>query len=419
MQSFTRKALAFSLLLLLLVVGSCASGSADSPGFDDRFNALVQPYSFNLAAWESRTLYQDIKQRLVNPLPASELNSQSVLSYFSIQNQISSLKSRINGIQNGSSAGDLSASDLELKTLEARAASLKPVAEQTIARQISQVLVSEGICHSILDSRFVFPPVDFTLQDPLYVLIVSPRDKIVRMKEITISQDINPEQTQSLESSVDSLNVSSLVVEIGGLGATYPAFVLKNDNLKWTIDTAVHEWLHQYLAFRPLGFRYVLHLLGINRSDIIPTLNETVAGIAAGELGNLVYDNFYAPLMDSAPPSETNPPAAGFDFNAAMREIRLQVDAYLAQGQVEQAEQYMEEQRQYLITQGYYIRKLNQAYFAFNGSYADSPASVDPIGEELKSLRKFTGSIKEFLGAAADLTDALSLQKALNQFQKK
>jgi hypothetical protein len=418
MQMFTRIVLTFSLLCLVLLGGGCASVSGNSSGFDDRFGALVEPYSFNLAAWEIKALYLDLQQRLLHPLPEAELDSGSVILYFSCREQISSLQSRISGMQNGNLPGDSSQYDSELQELEAQAASLKPAAEQTIARQISHVLVSEGICHSLLDSKFVFPPVNFTLQDPLYILIVSPRDKIVRMKEITVSQNILPEQKQSLESSIDALDVSSLVVGIGGLGATYPAFVLKNNSLQWTIDTAIHEWLHQYLAFRPLGFRYVLDLLGIDRNSVIPTLNETVAGIAADELGALVYDKFYAPLLKSSPPQETTSGANGFDFNAAMREIRLKVDAFLAQGQIEQAEQYMEAQRQYLITQGFYLRKLNQAYFAFHGSYADSPTSVDPIGEDLKSLRKYSKSVKEFLDTAAVLTDTSSLREILRQYRK-
>jgi len=63
-----------------------------------------------------------------------------------------------------------------------------------------------------------------------------------------------------------------------------------------------------------------------------------------------------------------------------MRNIRRNVDAYLEQGQIDQAEKYMIEQQQFLSANGYYIRKLNQAYFAFHGNYADSPTSVNPIG---------------------------------------
>jgi len=51
-----------------------------------------------------------------------------------------------------------------------------------------------------------------------------------------------------------------------------------------------------------------------------------------------------------------------------MRSIRLAVDDYLRGAKSKPAEQYMEQQRQALAAQGYYIRKLNQAYFAFYGT---------------------------------------------------
>jgi hypothetical protein len=73
----------------------------------------------------------------------------------------------------------------------------------------------------------------------------------------------------------------------------------------------------------------------------------------------------------------------------------------------------MEYQRLYLASQGFYIRKLNQAYFAFYGSYADAPTSVDPIGEEMRALRRQVASPREFLDAASTLTDRTALQKWL------
>ena len=64
----------------------------------------------------------------------------------------------------------------------------------------------------------------------------------------------------------------------------------------------------------------------------------------------------------------------------------------------------MRERRDFLEQQGYYIRKLNQAYFAFYGTYADSPTSVDPIGTAMRTLRARYTSVAEFLNAAVSLT---------------
>jgi hypothetical protein len=40
---------------------------------------------------------------------------------------------------------------------------------------------------------------------------------------------------------------------------------------------------------------------------------------------------------------------------------------------------------------------LNQAYFAFHGSYALSPASVDPTRNQLRQLRAKSPSLKAFV----------------------
>ncbi|MEK7874391.1 MAG: hypothetical protein AAB502_11120, partial [Chloroflexota bacterium] len=82
---------------------------------------------------------------------------------------------------------------------------------------------------------------------------------------------------------------------------------------------------------------------------------------------------------------------------------RLQADTLLAQGKVDDAERYMEERRQFLAEHGYYLRKLNQAYFAFHGTYGGSAASVSPIGGQIAALRARSASLAEFLRAIASV----------------
>ena len=96
-----------------------------------------------------------------------------------------------------------------------------------------------------------------------------------------------------------------------------------------------------------------------------------------------------------------------------MREIRKTVDSYLARGEIEQAEEFMEQKRQYLASMGYYIRKLNQAYFAFYGTYADRPTSISPIGSELKELRAQSASLKDFLNRVAGMTSRQDLKDSI------
>ena len=59
----------------------------------------------------------------------------------------------------------------------------------------------------------------------------------------------------------------------------------------------------------------------------------------------------------------------------------------------------MEQRRQLFVEHGYALRKLNQAYFAFYGSYAtgEGVGAENPVGRELAGLRRASGSLKGFL----------------------
>lgn len=87
-----------------------------------------------------------------------------------------------------------------------------------------------------------------------------------------------------------------------------------------------------------------------------------------------------------------------------MREIRSAVDKLLANREIERAEELMEKRRQYLASKGYHIRKLNQAYFAFHGAYADEPTSVNPIGAQMREWRSRSTSLREFLSTVSAMT---------------
>jgi hypothetical protein len=99
-----------------------------------------------------------------------------------------------------------------------------------------------------------------------------------------------------------------------------------------------------------------------------------------------------------------------------MHETRVQADEILAEGKIEEAEAYMEERREYLWEHGYLIRKLNQAYFAFHGAYADVPggaAGQDPVGPAVRTLREQSGSLADFINTIAWMTSFEELQQAI------
>ena len=124
------------------------------------------------------------------------------------------------------------------------------------------------------------------------------------------------------------------------------------------------------------------------------TLNETVADIAGREIGDRAFLRLGGVIDEPESAGSQNPdePLASdeerFEFDAEMRETRLRVDELLAQAKVEEAEAYMEERRRLFLENGFHIRKLNQAYFAFHGTYAESPSSVSPIDDQLQEFRE-------------------------------
>jgi hypothetical protein len=100
-----------------------------------------------------------------------------------------------------------------------------------------------------------------------------------------------------------------------------------------------------------------------------------------------------------------------------MRKTRLQVDELLAAGKVDEAEAYMEARRQFFWTHGYHLRKLNQAYFAFYGSYNDQPgggaSGSDPVGPAVRRLWARSPDLKSFIAAIRGVRSFEGLQRLL------
>jgi hypothetical protein len=411
LESISRKVVLLiiaSLLLVSLLGGSCAP----SKDFDSYLNSIVKPYRFSIASWEFETLLGGEKQSAMAEEVEDELGL--VTEYFSLVERINSLKSEVAAIESGDRQGDLASLEAELNILEEQKAALEEVVRRIITRQIKESLAQQGIFNPLdryIGLKVSFPPVNFRLEPPPYLLVVSPRYRIESMREIALQPSISLGEIEDIEAKVDKLDVSSLVVALGGYSGTYPTLVTDGASLQFTIDTATEEWLHQYLVFKPLGFLYLLDLIGVSRNYELAIINETLASMVSKEIGSIVYEKYYSPYENSANQSQT--PEPEFDFNQEMREIRKQVDIYLARGKIEQAEAFMEQKRQYLASMGYYIRKLNQAYFAFHGTYADKPTSISPIGLELEELRSQSTSLEDFLNTVAVMTSRQDLSGSI------
>lgn len=402
--------LIFGLCLVvpgLFAVG-CAAGSDVHPGLD----TIVRPYSFNIVKWELASLFG--RQERAVPTSAGEVigEKDSVTAFFALGDRIKELEAEAE--ERETEGRDRTSVEKELAEASVKKRALVEAVEKTIERQVRDGFREQGIYNPLyrfIKSEISFPPLNITLDKPPHLLVVSPRDRIESIREITLSQDMAPEAMEEIEAQVDELGVSSLVVGLGGFGGTYPTFVTDRADLKFTLNAVAEEWLHQYLSFKPLGFLYLLDLSGIARNYDIAVMNETLAGIVSDEIGAAVYQKYYAGT--GLERSRTDRTGTGFEFNREMRETRRTVDALLARGEIELAEGFMERKRQFLAEKGYHIRKLNQAYFAFYGAYADDPTSISPIGTEMKVLRERSASLPEFLETVAGMTGRQDLSLSL------
>lgn len=256
------------------------------------------------------------------------------------------------------------------------------------------------------------PPVLLRIEKPPHLLVISPKETIEYSDRLLLRQVMTVEEMETIEGQVDALGFSSLVVELGGFGGTFPPIVTPDASVRFIVNAAVEEWLHQYLAFKPLGFMYVLDSLGIRKDIDVVTMNETLAGIVSEDIGSEIYERYY---RNNDRIENNTGRTAEFDFNAMMTETRKQTDIYLLQGEVQKAENYMEEQRKLFVQNGYHIRKLNQAYFAFHGIYGQDPGSVSPVAEDMKRLSNQSSSVKEFLDIAAGMTGYNDLKRILGE----
>jgi len=395
----------------LLLIFSAAAGVFlwfRSSGPSDPISRAAAPFGYDLTGWEWRHLANRWLYKighLFDGGPSLEEENDLVRRYFALADDVASL-------ERDQTAGRLpEEATLDEKRREQQR--LENKAEAILERRLTRVLEDEGLTTSLplfSSVRFVFPPVDFEFDRPPTVLAVSPREEIRLERAILLRSGLSERDVSSLEEETAATGVSSLVLNIHAV-AFYPSAVPADTTYQAAVDSIAHEWLHQYFFFHPLGRNYF-------RSNLTRTLNETAANIGGHELGRLLRERF--PLNDANSPASATPPTPQtpkIDFRKEMRDLRTQVDALLSEGKVDEAEALMEERRQFLAENGYYIRKINQAYFAFNGLYADTPASRSPIGPKMMELRQLSPSLGEFLRAVSGITSEEDLDRLLAQSQ--
>jgi hypothetical protein len=420
----------YAVIFLLLV-----TSSSPPPGDTiERARAFTRPSEFNYDAWTLDAALLKLSQASIG-LPdymSREARLEAVMEYLRVTERALRAEERLAILFADPAIEDKEAATAqiraELEELYARAEQIQPIAESVIQSQVTETLAGLGLA---LGGQPI-PPVLYHVSSLPMNLIVSRRDRIEQIAAISLQPELSLDQQVKIEDQVAAeLDASTLVVPVGGIGV-YPTMVMRTDYFEWQVSTVVHEWTHNFLTLRPLGINYAT-------SPELRTMNETVASIVENEVGPIVMARFYRQLTSASPYPEAaqwTPLAPSplplreglrvraileepsFDFRAEMHATRVRADELLAAGKIEEAEAYMEQRRQFFWDHGYAIRKLNQAYFAFYGAYADvpgGPAGEDPVGPAVRKLREQSASLADFLNAISWMTSFQELLEAVGE----
>lgn len=370
--------------------------------FDTPAAAASLDHGYGLVAWEFENFLDKWTHRVWTALPwtpTSTADRQAHIDrYVDLVGELRTARDMLNSLASDPSATDREVRDAQraVDELISERDRIRPAIEEYLEQKISEMIRSDEVN---LTGNWVWPPVDFRIGDPPKLLVTSPRDWILRLEDVLIDPDVTIAEMEKIEGRLAiDLDTSAVVLQTGGL-ASYPN-VIPTTHLKRLLDVGSHEWLHSYLAFYPLGQAYF-------GDGQMRSVNETLADIFGREVGWRVYseltgEDFVAPVRperarrteesnDGAP--EAVPDPNEFSFNSFMAETRERVDELLSEGSIDSAETYMEERRVELVERGYSIRKINQAYFAFHGTYAESPSSTSPIARYLWDLREQVESV--------------------------
>ena len=402
------------LILLLALLGDGAQRDTSLRG---RVTAITRDHLFDYVDWEVNALWGKARQELfgMEPFLADDTQTTLVVAYLDRLAEAQRLEAQIEGLYADPSVGDPDAATAPLReerdSLRAQLAGDQPLVESVIEAQVSAVLVDEGF--AVLGQ--VLPPVSMHFTEIPALLVVSPRDRIEFAVDLNLYA-LTVEERAALEDRIDTtLDVSSLVVNLGGL-SLYPSMIIETSGLARAFEVTAHEWVHHYLAFFPLGWEYGT----LPETRII---NETVATFFGREIALKVLARYYPEVtppiypsfLETPAPADTPDPAdptrdpdapLPFEYGREMNQTRVTVDYWLGLGQVEAGETYMEYRRRAFVRHGYHIRKLNQAYFAFYGGYQGAPGAggTDPTGPALEELRTLSPDLKHWLSTLRDIT---------------
>jgi hypothetical protein len=385
----------------------------------DKVHLYTAPYEFDFVSWTADAVWAKAMQFLVpDDRYVSDADRNAfVLSYDRLLDSIFADQSDLARIFSDPGISDPIQASAPLRSALAqkrrRQAGEQSLVEAVLQSQVTAELTAQGF--SI--GGEVLPPVLFRYSQIPMGLVISPRNAIRQDANIQLIPGLTLEQQIELESEIEQrLGVSALVVPLGGLG-TFPTMIMESSWINWVVEAVSHEWTHIYLFFTPLGQQYEI-------SGEMRTINETAATLVGKAIGALVIEHNYPELVPPPPqpaaPADSSQPASqppAFNYSHEMYVTRVEADRLLAEGKIDEAEKYMEARRVFIMDHvaehGNFIRRLNQAFFAFYGTYADRPGErgEDPVGPAVVALFNQCPTAGAFLRVISKVTSFRALQE--------
>lgn len=347
-------------------------------------------YGYNLTSFEVRHFPAKWAHRIYSALPWTDIDEEDRRVHLNrYQDLAHELRSARNNLQSAQARGDNAATSIaqaHVQALIKERNAIRDAVEELLEAAISTELIALNLN---VNGDFIWPPVDFRIDDTPHVLVTSPRNVIQRDSVRILKPDLTESEKKRMENQIfRTADLSAIVLPTGGL-ASFPNLVPSDYSLQVLLEVSAHEWLHAYLIFHPLGRSYW-------SGGDMTSLNETLANLFGKEVGRTVYNQITGENIETLEPpympehDERKSEKADHEFDARefLHETRHQTDRLLEQRRIEDAEDYMEARRLELVENGHNIRKINQAYFAFHGLYADGPSSTSPLARQIWELRK-------------------------------
>lgn len=400
------------LLIGLLLFTATVIVSVFFTNSSNSYDRILKGNKQNLIHWEISNFFNKwihLSTTLFRPELSESEKQVKIVKFFELVGLQQSEKSKLEYlIAQNSDQDEILHIGEEIERIQGQIISITPLVEELLEAKVSKVLSENNIIDEW--GPVHWPPVDFTFEPGGLLLMTSPVERIFRQREFLLQPNLSLQEQISIENHIEEAHpdTSALVIRIGGV-ATYPAQIRNTSSLHSALNLISHEWLHHWLIFRPLGKKWF-------EGGELRTINETVANIFAEEIGDETYllitgqkiiREPWVPATQRSQIIVSNQ----FDYKAEMRRTRQKLEALLSVGSVKDSQIYLEDRRRFFVNQGYNIRKLNNAWFAFYGSYADSGGSISPIESQLRFIRLQSIDLRDFLSKVKQIDEVGQLEK--------